>query len=123
MATESKMEGVAARSKTEQELKLQISQLEAKLATAVGKANAASAALNQAAAVANAAMGANAKAAPLASRGKGMVRGRTSRLAAIKAARAAAARPAPEPLAPAVKAPKVAKKKAISDDPLGGLRL
>ena len=123
MAEEARNEGAAARSKAEQELKLQISQLEAKLATAVARAGAASAALNQAAAVANANM---AKAAPLpggkAPRG-GLVKGRAARLAALKA-RAAAAKPDPLPPAPpAAKAPKVAKKKVVSDDPLGGLRL
>jgi hypothetical protein len=123
MAEDARNDGVAARSKTEQELKVQISQLETKLATAVARAGAASAALNQAAAVANANMS---KAAPLPG-GKapraGLVRGRPGRLAAVKA-RAAAAKAEPMlPPAPAAKTPKVAKKKAVSDDPLGGLRL
>jgi hypothetical protein len=48
-----------------------------------------------------------------------MMKGRSGLLAAVKA-RAAAK---PEPLPPAAKTPKVAKKKAVSDDPLGGLRL
>jgi hypothetical protein len=124
MAEDARNDGVAARSKTEQELKVQISQLETKLATAVARAGAASAALNQAAAVANANMS---KAAPLpggkAPRG-GLVRGRPGRLAAVKARAAAAAKAEPMlPPAPAAKTPKVAKKKAVSDDPLGGLRL
>ena len=126
MAQEARNEGVAARSKNEQEMKVQISQLEAKLATAMARAGAASEALKQAAAVANANMGAKAAPLPAGKVGaKGMVKGRIGRLAAVKAARAAAvAKPEPLPPPPAAaKAPKVAKKKAISDDPLGGLRL
>jgi hypothetical protein len=122
MAEEARNDGVAARSKTEQELKLQISQLEAKLATAVARAGAASAALNQAAAVANANIAKSAAPLP-GGKAPRMVKGRIGRLAAVKA-RAAAARPEPlPPPPPAAKAPKVAKKKAVSDDPLGGLRL
>jgi hypothetical protein len=124
MAQEASKDGAAAKSKTEQELKLQISQLEAKLATAVARAGAASAALNQATAVANASI---AKAAPLPG-GKapkaGLVKGRAGRLAAARARAAAAAKPEPlPPPPPAAKAPKVAKKKTVSDDPLGGLKL
>lgn len=118
MAEDARNEGVAARSKTEQELKLQITQLETKLATAVARAGAASAALNQAAAVANANI--SRAAAPLpGGKAPRMAKGRIGRLAAVKAR--AAAKPEPPP--PAAKAPKVAKKKAVSDDPLGGLRL
>jgi hypothetical protein len=51
-----------------------------------------------------------------------MAKGRIGRLAAVKARAAAKPEPLPPP-PPAARAPKVAKKKAVSDDPLGGLRL
>jgi hypothetical protein len=121
MAEDARNDGVAARSKTEQELKLQITQLETKLATAVARAGAASAALNQAAAVANASI--SRAAAPLpGGKAPRMAKGRIGRLAAVKARAAAKPEPLPPP-PPAARAPKVAKKKAVSDDPLGGLRL
>ena len=129
MAQEARNEGVASRSKNEQEMKVQITQLEAKLATALARAGAASAALNQAAAVANAKISAKPAPLPAGKAPKGMttamVKGRAGRLAAVRARAAAAAPKAEAPLPPpaAVKTPKVAKKKTVSDDPLGGLRL
>jgi hypothetical protein len=123
MAEDARNDNAAAKSKTEQELKLQITQLEAKLVAANARAGAASAALNQAVASAS-----SVKAGPAPLPGgkaprAGLVKGRAGRLAAMKARAAAAkAEPLPPP-PPAAKAPKVAKKKNVSDDPLGGLRL
>ena len=125
-------EAVAGRSKAEQELKLRMSELEGKLTAASAKATAASAAL--AAAAKNAASAAPEGPTPLppgAGRGLRKGRGLGGRAGGPAAAAAtAAAKPAP-PLpapaaakaAPAGASPKVAKKKVLSDDPLGGLRL
>jgi hypothetical protein len=121
-------EAVAGRSKAEQELKLRMSELETKLTSASAKATAASAAL--AAAAKNAAATAPEGATPLpphAAAGLRKGRGLSGRAAAAGAAikaPAPLAMPAPaKPVAPAPGSPKVAKKKNLSDDPLGGLRL
>jgi hypothetical protein len=126
-AEDQKSEAVAARAKAEQELKLKVTELEGKLTTAGARAAAASAALAQAAKAAPAAVPAAAPAPlPPAGARAGL---RKARAAARAAAVAAKATPAPLPKAPAAAvapvapAPKVAKKKSLSDDPLGGLRL
>jgi hypothetical protein len=126
--SDARSEAVAARSKTEQELKLRVTELENKLAVAQSKAAAASAALaaTGGAKPADVAVGAGAAHKPGGKAGRiAAWKARQGRLAAAKVARAAAAAaPKPEPVAPpAAKSPKLAKKKAVSDDPLGGLKL
>ena len=130
-AQEGRNDAVAARSKIEQELKLKITELETKLTTAQAKATAVSSALAQAAAAAATVRGEPVKPAPL---GKAFLKKGHGKAAWGKAAggsriasRAPVAAPKPEPVKPAAavpgKSPKMAKKKAVTDDPLGGLRL
>jgi hypothetical protein len=119
-AEEARNQAVAERSKIEQEFKVKSTELEAKLATVNAKAAAASNALALVAAARNA----PAAAAPL-SRGRfsrALRRGRGLRAQNV-AAKAAIAAPKPVVAPPAAPSPKVAKKKAFTDDPLGGLRL
>jgi hypothetical protein len=122
--SDARAETIASRSKTEQELKLKVTELEGKLAAAQAKAASAATAL---AAVTGAKPAAAADAPRVAlggkGRGLGAWKGRNARLAAAKAARAAAAAPKLEAAAPAAKAPRLVKKKAVTDDPLGGLKL
>ncbi len=113
-------EAVAARAKAEQELKLKIAEYEGKLGTANAKATAASTAL-AVAARASASAPAAAAPAPLPT-ARGLRRPRGWGRAKAPVAAAPALPKAPPP-APAPAAPKVAKKKAVTDDPLGGLRL
>jgi hypothetical protein len=122
---EQRNEAVAARSKAEQELKVKLADMEAKLAAAASRVNAAEAA------------GAAAEAKP---RGLGLSAGgplpgnRGNRFAARRLRGGGGQRalpgPAAKPINPTVKLappggpePKVAKKKNMTDDPLGGLRL
>jgi hypothetical protein len=120
-------EAVAGRSKAEQELKVRMAELETKLTTASAKATAASAALALAAKNALTAP-AGPTTLPPAAAGAGYRKGRglTGRSAAA-AAPLPKASPLPKPAAPLPPPPapaaKVAKKKNLSDDPLGGLRL
>jgi hypothetical protein len=129
-ASDARAETVAARSKVEQELKVKVTELEGKLAAAQAKASSAAVALAAVAGAAKPAAEGGPKVAALGGHGKarlGAWKGRNARIAAAKAraaAAAAAAAPKADPFAPApAKAPKLVKKKAVSDDPLGGLKL
>jgi hypothetical protein len=123
-------EAVAGRSKAEQELKLRMSELEGKLSAASAKASAASAALASAAKNAAATAPAGPTALPTVPVTPGLRKGRAARAekadkSALLAAKAAplAAKPAALPPAQAPGTPKLAKKKVLTDDPLGGLKL
>jgi hypothetical protein len=128
-AEQAKNEAVAAREKAEQELKLKVTEMETKANAAAAKAAAIAAAREKAAAAASATGEAPVAAAPAplpaAGPRAGLRRARAAARTPMAAKPAAAPLPkvAPPPPAPAVAAPKVAKKKSLSDDPLGGLRL
>jgi hypothetical protein len=119
---EQRNEAVAARSKTEQEMKVRLAEMQAKLTAATSKSAAAESAL--AASEEELRPGAGA-ASPLP-RNRFRMGGRRGR--GPRAALPAMAKP----IEPSVKlgpaagdkpSPKVAKKKNLSDDPLGGLKL
>lgn len=120
-ADDARHEAVAERSRAEQELKVKVAELEGKLAAAQAKASAL--ALVQAA---------RASAPPTAAEptkpaalskafaaSKSKVAGRPGAKVTRPAAAPVAKVPAPKPAAAA----KMAKKRVLSDDPLGGLRL
>jgi hypothetical protein len=121
---EARNEAVQARAKAEQELKVKLAELEAKVSTASAKANAAASAL--AAARNNAAT--TTSEPPLSpAAAKAARKAAKASAAAAKAASVAPLAPpvpkAPPALPPLNPAAKVAKKKSLSDDPLGGLKL
>jgi hypothetical protein len=118
-------EAVASRSKAEQELKVRMAELEGKLSAASAKASAAALAAATAAKTAAATAPEGATPLPPAAAHAGLRRGRgfAARAAAKAAAPLALPAPAKPAPAPAMPSPKVAKKKVLSDDPLGGLRL
>lgn len=128
-AEEARNEAVAARSKAEQELKVKVTEMEAKLTTSNAKMSAASAALLAARTASPAAAAPAAAApAPLARafrRGRGFGRGAFGGKPALAKPVMPAPMPkaAPAPLLPPPAVSKIAKKKALSDDPLGGLKL
>jgi hypothetical protein len=121
-ADDARHEAVAERSRAEQELKVKVAELEGKVLAAQAKASAFAQAQAAIAARSGSAMGEPMKPAAL---GKPFLRGKAVGKAVgrpgLKVTRpttaAAPLRPAATPAA------KMAKKKVLSDDPLGGLRL
>jgi hypothetical protein len=121
---EQRNEAVAARSKSEQELKVRLAEMQTKLTAATSKSAAAESAL----AAAEAENGPGAGAPPPLPRNRFRMGGRRGR-----GPRAGLPPAMAKPIEPSVKlgpaagderpTPKVAKKKNLSDDPLGGLRL
>jgi hypothetical protein len=122
---EARNEAVAAREKAEQELKLKVAELEGKMTAAARASQAAAVAAARASALT--ASGPTTAPAPLPTvpgPRAGLRRGRGARAAmAAKAAAMPAPLPKAPPVAPVAPQPKMAKKKALSDDPLGGLKL
>jgi hypothetical protein len=127
-ADEARHEAVAERSRAEQELKVKVAELEGKVATAQAKASAYAMAQAAARGAGTPTTGEPLKPAAL---GKPFLKGKAGPGAVSKAVGRPGikvARPALPPLKaappkPVVPAAKMAKKKALSDDPLGGLRL
>ncbi len=124
---EQRNEAVAARSKTEQELKVRVADLQTRLTVANTKNQAVESALAAREEAEDVGMAA---APPLPSKRFNRMGGRRGRGAAMRKFPPAAGKPVepqmkmgPGPGGEDRPSPRVAKKKNLSDDPLGGLRL
>jgi hypothetical protein len=120
-ADDARHEAVAERSRAEQELKVKVAELEGKVLAAQAKASAFAQAQATIAARSASAMGEPMKPAALGRPFmKGKAVGKAVGRPGLKVARPTAAAPLKPAVSPAAK---MAKKKVLSDDPLGGLRL